>query len=167
MTMVPAGTRRRLIRHPRGWIAAGFGVGFSPFAPGTLASLAAILPWWLWMHALPAGDYTAVLILSFAIGVWASRWAIRESRVDDPSLVVWDEFVGMWLALWMLPREWPWVLAAFAVFRLFDIWKPWPVRWADRTLKGGFGTMVDDAFAGLMTFAVMQVALAVGPMLRG
>ena len=88
-------------------------------------------------------------------------------RIEDPSLVVWDEFVGMWLALWLLPREWPWVLAAFVVFRLFDIWKPWPVRWADRSLKGGFGTMVDDALAGLMAFGVLQVALALWPILRG
>ena len=76
-------------------------------------------------------------------------------------------FVGMWLALWLLPREWPWVLAAFALFRLFDVWKPWPVRWADRSLKGGFGTMVDDALAGLMAFGVLQLALALLPMLRG
>lgn len=166
MTVLPVGTRRRLMRHPRGWIAAGFGAGFSPWAPGTVGSLAAILPWWLWGHALPLADYAAVVLLAFAVGVWAARWAIRESRVEDPSLVVWDEVVGMWLALWMLPRSWPWVLAAFLVFRLFDIWKPWPVRWADRSLKGGLGTMVDDALAGLMAMLVLQVALALAPMFR-
>ena len=167
MSVLPVGTRRRMMRHPRGWIAAGFGAGFSPRAPGTVGSLVAIAPWWLWLHDLPVSDYAAVLILAFGIGVWAARWAIRESRIEDPSLVVWDEFVGMWLALWMLPREWPWVLAAFALFRLFDIWKPWPVRWADRSLKGGFGTMVDDALAGVMAFGVLQVALALWPMVRG
>jgi phosphatidylglycerophosphatase A len=166
MTVLPVGTRRRMMRHPRGWIAAGFGAGFSPLAPGTVGSLVAIVPWWLGMHALSARDYVAVLILAFVVGVWAARWAIRESRVEDPSLVVWDEFVGMWLALWLLPREWPWVLAAFLAFRLFDIWKPWPVRWADRSLKGGFGTMVDDALAGVMAFGVMQVALALWPTIR-
>ncbi len=164
MTLLPVGTRRRMIRHPRGWIAAGFGAGFSPWAPGTVGSLAAILPWWLWMHDLPASDYAAVLIIAFAIGVWAARWAIRESRIEDPSLVVWDEFVGMWLALWMLPREWPWVLAAFLVFRALDVWKPWPLRWLDRALKGGFGTMVDDALAGLLTLALLQLAMLLWPM---
>jgi phosphatidylglycerophosphatase A len=167
MTVLPVGTRRRMMRNPRGWIAAGFGAGFSPKAPGTVGSIVAIAPWWLWMHGLAPRDYAAVLILAFVVGVWAARWAIRESRIEDPSLVVWDEFVGMWLALWLLPREWPWVLAAFGLFRLFDIWKPWPVRWADRSLKGGFGTMVDDALAGLMAFGVLQVALALWPMLRG
>ena len=166
MTLLPVGTRRRMMRHPRGWIAAGFGAGFSPIAPGTVGSIVAIAPWWLWLHDLAPRDYAAVLILAFVVGVWAARWAIRESRVEDPSLVVRDEFVGMWLALWLLPREWPWVLAAFALFRVFDVWKPWPVRWADRSLKGGFGTMVDDALAGLMAFGVLQVALAVWPMLR-
>lgn len=158
MTVLPVGTRRRMMRHPRGWIAAGFGAGFSPVAPGTIGSIVAIVPWWLWLHALPARDYVAVLILAFAVGVWAARWAIRESRVEDPSLVVWDEFVGMWLALWLLPREWPWVLAAFVVFRLFDVWKPWPVRWADRKLHGGFGAMLDDAIAGLYALGALQLA---------
>ena len=167
MSSLPVGTRRRLMRHPRGWIAAGFGAGFSPKAPGTVGSVVAAIVWWLWLHDLSPRDYAAVLILAFVVGVWAARWAIRESRIEDPSLVVWDEFVGMWLALWLLPREWPWVLAAFGLFRLFDIWKPWPVRWADRSLKGGFGTMVDDALAGLMAFGVLQVALALWPMLRG
>ena len=166
VSRVPPGTRRRMMRHPRGWIAAGFGAGFSRVAPGTVGSLVAIIPWWLAMHALPPAEYVAVLILAFAVGIWAARWAIRESGVSDPSIVVWDEFVGLWLALWMLPREWPWVLAGFMVFRLFDVWKPWPVRWADRHAKGAFGTMLDDLLAGLMAFAVMQLALALWPLLR-
>ncbi|HAI59049.1 MAG TPA: phosphatidylglycerophosphatase A [Xanthomonadaceae bacterium] len=165
MTLLPVGTRRRMMRHPRGWIAAGFGAGFSPKAPGTVGSLVAILPWWLWMHDLPAAEYAAVLILAFAVGIWAARWAIRESGVADPSIVVWDEFVGVWLALWLVPAEWPWVLAAFGVFRLFDVCKPWPVRWADRHVKGAFGTMLDDALAGLMALAVMQLALSLWPLL--
>ena len=166
MSSLPVGTRRRLMRHPRGWIAAGFGAGFSPWAPGTVGSAVAVIVWWLWLHDLSPRDYAAVIILSFAIGIWAARWAIRECRLKDPSLVVWDEFVGMWLALWLLPREWPWVLAAFVVFRLFDVWKPWPVRLADRRLDGGFGTMVDDMVAGLMALGVMQLALALWPLLR-
>ena len=166
MSRVPVGTRRRMMRHPRGWIAAGFGAGFSRVAPGTVGSLVALLPWWLWMHALPPAEYAALLILAFAVGIWAARWAIRESGVPDPSIVVWDEFVGVWLALWVVPPEWPWVLAAFLAFRLFDVWKPWPVRWADRSVKGAFGTMLDDALAGLMALAVLYVALAAWPLLR-
>lgn len=167
MKVLPVGTRRRLMRHPRGWIAAGFGAGFSPVAPGTVGSAVAIVPWMLWLHDLPVQDYAAAVILAFAVGIWAANWVIRESRVEDPSLVVWDEIVGMWLVLWAVPMEWPWVLAAFLVFRLFDIWKPWPVSWADRRLKGGLGTMIDDVFAGLMGMAVMLVAVHSWPLLRG
>lgn len=165
MSLLPAGTRRRLMRDPRGWLAAGFGAGFSPRMPGTVGSLVAILPWWGWLHALPPADYAGFLLLAFGVGVLSANWVIRQCRVEDPSLVVWDEYLGMWVALWMLPREWPWVLLAFALFRLFDIWKPWPVRWADRRLKGGFGTMVDDLLAGLMALAVLQGLLAAWPLL--
>lgn len=154
-----------MMRHPRGWIAAGFGAGFSPWAPGTVGSLVAIIPWWLWLRHLPAADYFGALFLAFLVGIWAANWVIRETRIEDPSLVVWDEFVGMWLVLWAVPAEWPWVLGAFVLFRALDIAKPWPVRWADHQLKGGFGTMVDDALAGAMGLAVMVALAALVPWL--
>lgn len=160
MTVLPVRTRRRLMRHPYGWVASGFGAGFSPWAPGTVGTAVALVPWWYWGHALQFWQYAVVLLAAFLVGTVAAGWVIRDVGVDDPSLVVWDEFVGVWLALWTLPREWPWLLAGFAVFRLFDIWKPWPVRWADRSLHGGFGAMADDALAGLLAFVVLQVAHA-------
>jgi len=70
--------------------------------------------------------------------------------------VVIDEFVGLWLALAAAPAGWLWALAGFALFRFFDIAKPWPASWADRKLKGGFGAMVDDAFAGLYALLALQ-----------
>jgi phosphatidylglycerophosphatase A len=97
-----------------------------------------------------------VLLLAFAVGVWAANWVIAQTGIEDPSVVVWDEFVGQWIALLLLPAGWPWALAAFALFRLFDIWKPWPVRWADRQLHGGFGAMLDDVLAGLYALFVVQ-----------
>lgn len=154
-----------MIRDLRGWLAAGFGAGFSPIAPGTVGSLVAALAWWFWLYDLPLADYLGVVLLAFLAGLWAARWAIRECRLEDPSVVVWDEVVGMWLALCLAPREWPWVLAAFLLFRLLDIAKPWPVGWADRRVKGAFGTMLDDVLAGLITFVVLQVALALWPLL--
>jgi phosphatidylglycerophosphatase A len=160
---LPEGTRRRLIRDPRGWLAAGFGAGFSPWAPGTVASIAAVVPWWFGLSGLPVADYLGVVALAFLVGLWAARWTIRESRVEDPPLVVWDEVVGVWLALAVVPREWPWVLAAVVLFRVFDIAKPWPVGWADRRVKGAFGTMLDDLLAGLMVAGLMAVAVALAP----
>jgi phosphatidylglycerophosphatase A len=146
------------MKHPLGWLAAGFGAGFSPRAPGTVGSLAALLPWWFFLRELSLPMYLAVLTVGFGIGVWASHWAIRETKIEDPSLVVWDEYIGMWIALLMAPAGWPWMLAAFVLFRIFDIAKPWPVSWADQKLHGGFGAMLDDAIAGLYALGVLQLA---------
>ncbi|HBD18755.1 MAG TPA: phosphatidylglycerophosphatase A [Arenimonas sp.] len=157
MTVAPVGIRRRLMKHPLGWLAAGFGSGFSPRAPGTVGSAAALLPWWFLMKDLPLPAYLAVLAAGFAIGCWAAHWVIRETKIEDPSLVVWDEFIGMWITLLAAPAGWPWMLAAFVLFRLFDIAKPWPVSWADRQLHGGFGAMLDDALAGVYALAVLQI----------
>ncbi|WP_245570629.1 phosphatidylglycerophosphatase A family protein [Arenimonas composti] len=145
------------MRHPLGWIAAGFGAGFSPWAPGTVGSLAALVPWWFLLRDLSLPVYLAVLVATFVLGCWAAHWTIRRTGIEDPSVVVWDEYVGMWIALILLPAGWPWVVAAFALFRLFDIWKPWPVSWADSKLHGGFGAMLDDAFAGLWALALLQL----------
>jgi phosphatidylglycerophosphatase A len=145
-----AAQRRALLGHPAGWIACGFGSGLSPWAPGTVGSAVALLPW-LAMRGLDWRAYTVVVVLAFAVGVWASNVAIARLRIADPGAIVWDEFVGQWIALAPLlffAHDWRWVLAGFALFRLFDVWKPWPVSWADRNIKGGFGVMLDDALAG-------------------
>ena len=156
-----AAQRRALLGHPAGWIACGFGSGLSPWAPGTTGSLAALLPW-LALRDLEWPAYIALIALAFALGVWVSNVVIARLRIDDPGVVVWDEFVGQWIALLPLvvaPRNWPWVVVGFALFRLFDIWKPWPVSWADRRVKGGFGVMLDDVLAGVYAAALLALAM--------
>jgi len=158
MTLTPD-QRRAVLAHPAGWIASGFGSGLSPIAPGTVGSAVALIPWfalreldWLW--------YVGVVLVAFAIGVWASQIVIQRLGVEDPSVVVWDEFVGQWIALFplvMQPRGWMWIAAGFVLFRLFDVVKPWPASWADRAVKGGFGAMLDDVFAG--AFAALALGL--------
>lgn len=147
---------RAVLRHPAGWIASGLGSGFAPFASGTVGTLVALLPW-LALRELPLAWYALVVLAAFAIGVWASNWVIRTIQVQDPSVVVWDEFVGVWITLAAAPRGWEWVVAGFALFRLFDIWKPWPVRWADDQVEGGLGAMLDDALAGLYGLLALQL----------
>ena len=147
---------RSLLAHPAGWIATGFGVGLSPRAPGTVGSLAALLPWWFLFREMDPRVYLGCLLVAFALGVWAGQWVINRTGINDPGFVVWDEFIGQWLALFLVPAGWTWAAAAFVLFRLFDIWKPWPVRWADRTLHGGFGAMFDDVLAGAYAFIVLQ-----------
>ena len=93
---------------------------------------------------------------------------IEKTRIEDPGVVVWDEFIGQWLALTpmlLAPSDWRWMLAGFALFRLFDIWKPWPVRWADQKLHGGFGAMLDDLLAGAYALGVLQLAAYLLPRL--
>jgi phosphatidylglycerophosphatase A len=152
---VPADARG-LLRHPAGWIGTGFGSGLFPRAPGTVGSLAALLPWWLFLRPLDPLWYLGVLVATFAVGVWSADWMIARTRIADPSVFVWDEFVGLWLALFLAPAGWAWAVVGFALFRLFDIWKPWPVRWADREVHGGLGAMLDDVLAGVYAFFILQ-----------
>ncbi|HET7610435.1 MAG TPA: phosphatidylglycerophosphatase A [Rhodanobacteraceae bacterium] len=150
--------RRALLSHPAGWIATALGAGLSPKAPGTVGSAVALLPWWFLLRGLPVAWYAAVLVVGFALGVWACGVAGKRLGVQDHGALVWDEVVAMWLTLLAAPRGWPWMVAGFALFRLFDIWKPWPVRWADRRVHGGLGVMLDDVLAGLYALVVLQLA---------
>ena len=152
--------RGRLTSSLAGWIACGFGSGLAPKAQGTFGSLAALLPWLL-LRQLPLPLYALAVVLAFALGVWACNVAGRALGVDDHRSLVWDEFVGQWIAL-VPPLLAPWwaVLAGFALFRLFDVGKPWPIGWLDRHLKGGLGVMVDDVVAGVFAAVVLGVGLA-------
>lgn len=166
-------TRSLPWRDPAFWIASGFGSGLSPIAPGTAGSLVA-LPLYLWLAQGPAWLPWLAIVGGFALGTWAAGRVIRRIGVEDPGVVVIDEFVGQWLALALVDlalRLFPGGLAepstlallavAFLLFRLCDIAKPWPASWADRALDGGFGAMLDDLFAGLWAGVLMVAALAV------
>ena len=161
--------RRALLATPAGWLACGFGSGLTPVVQGTFGSLAALLPWLL-LRELPLPIYLLVLLLGFAIGVWACNVAGRALGVDDHRSLVWDEFIGQWIALIPLlmpallpPSGFAWwmLLAGFVLFRLFDVWKPWPISWLDRHLKGGMGVMVDDVVAGVFAAIVLALGLCV------
>lgn len=153
--------QRSVLRHPAGWIATGFGSGLSPIAPGTAGSLAALLPW-LALRELPLPHYLLAIAAALVLGVWACAWVVRESGVADPGFAVWDEFVGLWIALAPLAGPavaWEWIFGGFILFRIFDIWKPWPVSWADRHIGGGLGVMLDDVIAGLYAAIVLALLL--------
>lgn len=151
--------RRALLSRPAGWLACGFGSGLAPFAQGTFGSAAALLPW-LVLRELPIMAYLLVLLLAFVIGVWACDIASRLVGVPDHRSLVWDEFVGLWIALIpALLGSWWAVLAGFVLFRLFDVWKPWPIGWLDRRIKGGAGVMMDDVVAGIYAAVLLGLAL--------
>lgn len=156
-TPLAADRRKRLMSHPAGWIATALGAGLSPKAPGTAGSLVALLPWWFLLRDLSPGVYLAVLIAGFLLGVWACEVSDRRLGVHDQGALVWDEVIGMWITLFAAPRQWWWMVVGFALFRLFDIWKPWPVSWADRRVHGGLGVMLDDVAAGVYALIVLQL----------
>jgi phosphatidylglycerophosphatase A len=152
--------RRALLASPAGWLACGFGSGLTPVAQGTFGSLAAILPW-LWLRHLPLAANVVIIAIGFVIGVKACDIAGRAVGVDDHRSLVWDEFIGQWIALLpALLAPWWAVVLGFVLFRLFDVWKPWPVRWFDSHVKGGMGVMVDDVVAGCIAAIMLWLLLS-------
>lgn len=142
---------------PHHWLAYGFGSGLVPWAPGTAGTLAAI-PFYLVLHPLPLAWYLAVLAALVAVGVWACGKTEGELGTHDPGAIVWDEILGYLLTMTAAPGGWVWVLAGFALFRVFDILKPWPIRVLDRRVPGGLGVVLDDLLAGLMALVLLQAA---------
>lgn len=155
------------LRNPVHLLAFGLGSGCAPKAPGTFGTLAAV-PFFPLLVGLPLPLYLVVLAAAFGLGVWLCDRTSRDLGVHDHGGIVWDEFVGLWLALVPLvptwaatPRDWLGLAAGVVLFRIFDILKPWPIRWLDARVHGGFGIMIDDVVAGLVAAAVLALGLAV------
>jgi len=146
-------------RDPEVFFVCGLGTGFAPKAPGTFGSLAAVLIWWFVLGHLSLPIQLLIIVLVTALGTWLTRRVQARYRVSDPGAIVIDEFAGQWIALLLAPMTFWGMLAAFALFRLFDIWKPWPVGALERGVPGAFGVMVDDLAAGAMALAVLQFTL--------
>lgn len=143
------------LKHPANFAAFGFGSGCAPKAPGTAGTVVAVLLY-LPLQYLPVYFYVLMLFLTFILGVWLCEKASRDLGVHDHGGIVWDEFVGYWITMFMAPSGWEWILIGFILFRLFDIWKPQPIRYIDRHVQGGFGIMVDDVLAGIYALLVLQ-----------
>lgn len=150
-------TWAELRRDPLLLLAFGFGSGLARRAPGTAGSLVALLLFPV-LALLPPAGYGMVVAVALVAGV---PLCARAAGARDHPGIVWDEFVGLWIALAGCPLQWQWLLAGFACFRLFDIWKPWPIRWADRHIHGGFGIMLDDVLAGMAAWLALAAARAV------
>lgn len=151
-------TARQVFADPALFLAFGFGSGLSRKAPGTMGTLAALPVYWLFSQfgLMSYGVLTAIAIIA---GIWICDSAANKLGEHDFGGIVWDEVAGFLVAMWWVPMAWETVLAGFALFRLFDIMKPWPIRWVDRRVSGGFGIMLDDVLAGMLTAGVMLVAL--------
>jgi len=146
-----------LFAHPANFFALGFGSGLAPRAPGTFGTLAVIPLWWL-LADLPLGGYLLAVALVSLFGVWCCGAAARNLGVHDHPAIVWDEFAGFLLCMTAAPAGIGWLLAGFVLFRFFDIFKPWPIRWLDARVSGGLGIVVDDLLAGLFALLLLQLA---------
>jgi phosphatidylglycerophosphatase A len=143
-----SGLARTVLSDPVHFLAFGFGTGLAPVAPGTAGSLPGLLLAYLTL-SLGTEWRIGILIALIAVGIWLCGESARRIGVHDHPGIVWDEITGMYLTLLVVPPQIvPWLLA-FLLFRLFDIWKPWPIRDLDHRLAGGAGIMLDDLVAAL------------------
>jgi phosphatidylglycerophosphatase A len=141
---------------PAYFIAFGFGSGLMPIAPGTWGTIAAIPIYLLIAEQSPA-VYLLITIFAFLLGVLVSGKVSQELGVHDYSGIVWDEVVGYLLTMAMAPVGWGWMVMGFFLFRIFDIWKPQPIRIVDKQVQGGLGIMLDDVLAAIFAWLVMQL----------
>lgn len=148
--------------HPAVLIATWCGVGLIPKAPGTCGSLAALPIAWVIRVLWGVPGLAAADAVVFVVGCWAAAAIAGASRIPDPGAVVVDEVAGQWLTLLAAPLDpLAWGLG-FALFRLFDIWKPWPVGWLDRHITGGIGIMLDDVAAAAYALCALGALSAIG-----
>ncbi|PIE41184.1 MAG: phosphatidylglycerophosphatase A [Gammaproteobacteria bacterium] len=152
MNKVPASA----FKHPVHFLAIGLGSGAAPKAPGTWGTVAAAILY-IPLSDLNLTAYLAVIVVAALVGVYLCGKTSADWGVHDHGAIVWDEFVGFWITMIAVPFTWYWLLAGFALFRLFDIWKPWPIQYFDKHVHGGLGIMVDDIIAGLFALVILQL----------
>ncbi len=151
------------MRAPKVWsnvwhfLAFGFGTGLAKKAPGTWGTLAglALMPL---LYLLPLWLGLVVIALASVFGIWLCGRVADDLGVHDHGGIVWDEIVGIWMTLILLPNTWQWWALGFVLFRILDILKPWPISWLDRRVGGGLGIMLDDMLAGLIAAALLYAA---------
>jgi len=148
--------------HPAHFLSFGFGSGLSPVAPGTAGTLVAFPLYWLMQQWLSGTAILAVILLMLMVGVWACQYTGQALGVPDHGGIVWDEIVAFLLVLLFSPQTLPGYASAFLLFRLFDIWKPFPIRYADQHIHGGFGVMFDDLLAAVYALACLLLLVRWG-----
>src|SRR3954469_7840494 len=139
-------------------LATSLGVGYVPYAPGTFGSAAGLLFWWLLPHSFTI--QLAAIVIVFAVGSWSGNVAERHFGACDPAPVVIDEVMGMWITLLLNPVGWQGAVIAFFLFRLFDVFKPYPADRLER-LHGGVGVMADDAMAAIYANLALRLVILV------
>jgi len=142
--------------HPAHFLALGAGAGLAKKAPGTFGTLLG-LPLFFLIVPLQIDLQISIIFILFLVGIYCCEKTGQALGVSDHGSIVWDEIVAMMLVLTFTPLQWQWWLAAFALFRLYDIWKPVPIRQCDAKIKGGLGVMMDDILAAV--YAILSLKL--------
>ena len=153
---------KRLLRDPGHLLSFGFGSGLSPYAPGTAGTLAAI-PFYLLLSQLTPLVYLLATLISVVLGVYLCGRTSKALGVHDHAGIVWDEFAGFFITMLFAPVSLMTVILGFCLFRIFDIFKPWPISVIDSRLHGGLGVMLDDVIAGVYAMLILQIYLKVFP----
>lgn len=148
----------RFLRNPIHFLALGFGSGLMPKAPGTFGTLAAIPVYYL-LKDLSLIQYLLFVLTVFLAGIYICQYTSDALKVHDHPGIVIDEFAGYFITMIAVPISWQSILIGFLLFRLFDIFKPWPISWLDKKVHGGLGIMIDDVVAGFFALAIMHLAL--------
>ena len=143
------------LKDPVVCIALGLGSGLSPKAPGTAGTLMSI-PLYLLIVDLPLLVYAIITLSITLLGIWICSYSSNKLGVHDHPAIVIDEVAGFLITMFAVPTGWQWILAGFVLFRFFDVLKPWPISWLDKNINGGFGIMIDDVAAGLVSMSLLQ-----------
>ena len=151
-------TPKQILTDPILFLAFGFGSGLAKKAPGTCGTMAAI-PLYLLIAQTGNLSYSLLTLVVTIAGIWICDFAADKLGEHDFGGIVWDEIAGYLITLWFIPFTWLNVGLGFVLFRFFDILKPWPIKIADRRVKGGFGIMLDDVLAAVFANIVLRLVL--------
>jgi phosphatidylglycerophosphatase A len=145
------------LKDPIVFLALGLGSGLSPKAPGTAGTLLTVpLVYFLQQQSLLI--YLLATLSVLVTGSWICGYAANKLQVHDHAAIVYDEVAGFLITMFMVPAGWYWMLSGFVLFRFFDAVKPWPISWFDQNVDGGFGIMLDDVIAGLVSLSCLLLA---------
>jgi len=157
-TLTKAPNLQFLLEHPAHFFGLGFGSGLAPKAPGTFGTLVAFPLFWL-ISAFSFPTQLIIISVLFLIGIYFCDVSGKALGVCDHTSIVWDEINAMMLVLTCTPNQWQYWISAFTLFRLFDIWKPFPINHFDEKLKNGFGVMFDDLLAAIYSIICLQAII--------
>jgi len=148
----------KMLLNPAHFFALGFGSGLTPKLPGTAGTLVGVLLFIL-MPVTSWMTYLVIVVCGFLFGIFCCEYTAKSLNVHDHPSIVWDEIVGYLITMFMVPKDWLWILIGFILFRVFDILKPWPISVIDSHVNGGFGIMFDDVVAAFFSLAIIQTVI--------